>query len=167
MEYIHKAKAEKTRTKVLTDQMEARRVKNKVRGSNLSQIFRETDQSVRLLASVVLPVSPRSGRQFWPWNTKHPSRSKYSVYTSQTFSAHARTLHPYLGRLRPGPPRPAPHPAPFLYPMPCMLSQSYNRLHMLARFLLQTLSYNCLGMIFGICSGVCIFARSEDEPLFQ
>lgn len=31
MEYIHKAKAEKNRTKVLTEQMEARRLKNKVR----------------------------------------------------------------------------------------------------------------------------------------
>lgn len=33
MEYIHKAKAEKSRTKIINDQMEARRVKNKVRAS--------------------------------------------------------------------------------------------------------------------------------------
>ena len=36
MEYIHKAKAEKSRTKVINDQMEARRVKNKVRICPLS-----------------------------------------------------------------------------------------------------------------------------------
>ncbi|KZP06996.1 hypothetical protein FIBSPDRAFT_703440, partial [Athelia psychrophila] len=33
MEYIHKAKAEKNRTKVLNDQMEARHVKNQVRSA--------------------------------------------------------------------------------------------------------------------------------------
>lgn len=39
MEYIHKAKAEKNRTKVLSDQMEARRVKNKVCRRHLYRLF--------------------------------------------------------------------------------------------------------------------------------
>jgi hypothetical protein len=38
MEYIHKAKAEKNRTKILSDQMEARRIKNKV-GFSLGIIY--------------------------------------------------------------------------------------------------------------------------------
>jgi large subunit ribosomal protein L19e len=45
MEYIHKAKAEKSRTKILSDQMEARRIKNKV--------LSFSDQNFPILINVV------------------------------------------------------------------------------------------------------------------
>ena len=53
MEYIHKAKAEKTRTKILSDQMEARRVKNKV-----CVIFANTPCSVAFSLVCSLPRPP-------------------------------------------------------------------------------------------------------------
>ena len=69
MEYIHKAKAEKSRTKVINDQMEARRVKNKVRESFFylplpSPLTHFTLGSRRPPAIVVLLELRRSGKHY-------------------------------------------------------------------------------------------------------
>jgi hypothetical protein len=80
MEYIHKAKAEKTRTKVLSDQMEARRVKNKV--SVLTPFVCLPSlisiSHFRLPVSVALPVSLRSARELSPLSTRL-LRSKHII----------------------------------------------------------------------------------------
>ena len=69
MEYIHKAKAEKSRTKIINDQMEARRVKNKVRASLFLLAPSGTLTNLclgphRPPAIVVLLVLRRSGKHY-------------------------------------------------------------------------------------------------------
>lgn len=82
MEYIHKAKAEKLRTKVLQDQLEARKQKSKVSFRFLRLFVYSllgTDASAlslsRLLAIAAPSASPRSAPLSSPWSTTH-RRSK-------------------------------------------------------------------------------------------
>jgi Ribosomal protein L19e len=82
MEYIHKAKAEKNRTKVLSDQMEARRVKNKVR-LNIHVLRSPSSFLVcRRLANVGQRVWQRSGKGSLQWSKMHQSKSDSSRLTT-------------------------------------------------------------------------------------
>lgn len=88
MEYIHKAKAEKSRTKVLSDQMEARRVKNKV----LIIIIHADNHLLimlsRLPVTVARLVLSRRGKPFSLLSTRLLRRSKSYIISSSS--------HPYL-----------------------------------------------------------------------
>jgi large subunit ribosomal protein L19e len=115
MEYIHKAKAEKTRTKVLTDQMEARRVKNKVCFTLENFLTVSHPDPDRLLASVAKLVCSRSVQGFWQSSTKLLSRSKpmYSSVRHLSRIVLSLVLSPFILLA---------HALPCLYLMPCMLS---------------------------------------------
>ncbi len=86
MEYIHKAKAEKNRTKLINDQMEARRVKNRVIifHSGFDCPFHLTLPCTRLPASVVKPVSRRRDKRFWLWRTMLQYRSDHFLFAAFT-----------------------------------------------------------------------------------
>ena len=78
MEYIHKAKAEKNRTKVLSDQMEARRAKNKVCLPNFVSCLLVYPLS-RALVSVVQPDWLRSARASLRLNNRRQPKSRHDV----------------------------------------------------------------------------------------
>jgi hypothetical protein len=80
MEYIHKAKAEKSRTKVLSDQMEARRIKNKVCVS-CHDFFSTDIFFFRLPENGVQHVCRKSDRGSWQWSMKQRCKSSTTIVT--------------------------------------------------------------------------------------
>lgn len=119
MEYIHKAKAEKNRTKVLSDQMEARRTKNKV--CFIAFFSVNFISSINHICTGRSRASPSTCAREAGSDPGRGARGSRQGVNVNLFI----TLLPSYARFRPIWPRPllvlAPVPS-FLYLMPCMLS---------------------------------------------